>query len=82
MAITSPTHADILRMFGTINDHKVLEILALHPSLKDLEVALAYLENMTDVMGVERQPLAGNAARIYEIVIRDEYFEEEETGQW
>ena len=65
MAIQSPTVAEILRMFGTIDDHKALEILALSPSLEDLEVAMAYLSDMTDVMGEKRQPLSGNAAEIY-----------------
>jgi hypothetical protein len=73
------TQHDIHRMFGTIDDHRVLEIIALGPSAADLEVALAYLSDMSDVMGEERQPLAGTAAGVYEIIIRDEALEEETT---
>jgi hypothetical protein len=80
MNVTSSTRADITRIFGPIDDHKVLQIMDLDPALEELEIALAYLENMTDVMAEERQPLAGKAAEIYEIVIRDEFFEEEEPG--
>ena len=81
MAIQSPTLDEILRMFRAIDDHKALEILDLTPSPEDLEIALAYLSDMTDVMGEERQPLSGKAAEIYEIIIRDEFFDEEEAGQ-
>lgn len=68
---------DIVRMFGTIDDHRALEILDLRPSSGDLEVALAYLADMSDVMGKERKPLTGKAADIYEIVIRDEPVEDD-----
>jgi len=80
MVTNSPTIADILRIFGTIDDHKALELMGLNPSFEDLGIAKAYLADMTDVMGEERRPLAGNAAKIYEIVIRDEFFDEEESG--
>jgi hypothetical protein len=81
MANKAPTHADIRRMFGTVDDHKALEILDLDPSAEELEITMAYLADMTDVMGEERQPLSGKAAEIYEIVIRDEFFpEDEEPG--
>ncbi len=63
---------DIRRLFGSIDDHRVLEILEMQPNLRDLEVAHAYLADMSDVMGAERKPLAGKAAGIYEIVTRDE----------
>jgi hypothetical protein len=68
---------DIRRMFGAIDDHRVLEILEMQPSHADLEVAHAYLEDMSDVMGEERNPLSGKAAGIYEIVTRDEPLEDD-----
>jgi hypothetical protein len=71
------TRKDIRRMFGSIDDHRALEILDLKPSPGDLEVALAYLADMSDVMGEERLPLSGTAAGIYEIVTRDEPLEED-----
>jgi len=75
-----PNRHDILRMFGTLDDHRALEILDLQPSSNDLEVALAYLSDMSDVMGEERLPLSGTAAGVYEIVTRDEPFEEDQGG--
>jgi len=81
MASKSITHADIRRMFGSIDDHRALEILGLNPSREELEVTMAYLADMSDVMGEERQPLTGCAADIYDIVTRDETFEFDEVGR-
>jgi hypothetical protein len=81
MASKPITHADIRRMFGPVDDHRVLEIIGLNPSWKEMEVTMAYLADMTDIMGEERQPLTGRAADIYDIVSRDETFEIEESDQ-
>ena len=63
---------DLSRLLGSIDDHKAVEIIALRPSLEELEEVAAYLANEDDVMGEERHPLAGTVARIYEIVTHDE----------
>jgi len=81
MASKPVTHEDILRMFGPVDDHRAVEILGLNPSWKELEVTMAYLADMSDVMGEERQPLTGCAAEIYDIVTRDETFEIEEPDR-
>jgi len=60
-----------------MDDHRALEILELQPTFGDLEVALAYLNNMSDVMGEERLPLSGTAAGVYEIITRDEPFDDD-----
>ncbi len=78
MVTERSTHSDIVRLFGPIEDHLAREILDLQPSPAELEVVAAYSAGMTDVMGEERVPLAGNAARIYEIVSRDEILPDEE----
>jgi predicted translin family RNA/ssDNA-binding protein len=78
MATKSLTYSEIVRLFGTIDDHKVAEIIDLNPSHDELEVVESYLAGLTDVMGSERRPLSGKAASIYDIVTRDEIdFEEE-----
>jgi hypothetical protein len=81
MASKPVTHADIRRMFGPVDDHRVLEIMGLNPSWKEMEVTMAYLADMTDIMGEERLPLTGCAAEIYDIVTRDETFGIEELDQ-
>ena len=72
MVTERSTHSDIVHLFGPIEDHLAREILDLQPTPAELEVVAAYQAGMTDVLGEERLPLAGNAARIYEIVSRDE----------
>jgi hypothetical protein len=81
MATETSIHSELLNLFGPLDAHRALEIMELHPSLADLEVASAYFSGMSDVMGEERLPLAGIAARIYEIVSRDEALLEEEGRQ-
>jgi hypothetical protein len=72
MASESFTHSEILRLFGEIEDHRAEEIFELNPSTDELEVTAAYVAGLDDVMGKERHPLTGKAAKIYEIVTRDE----------
>lgn len=78
MASATSQRTDIQHLFGPIEDHLTQEILDLDPTIAELEVAAAYAAGMTDVMGEERTPLAGNAARIYEIVSRVEALEEDD----
>ena len=80
MVTERSTHSDIVHLFGPIEDHLAREILDLEPSLGELEVVAAYCAGLTDVMGEERVPLAGTAARIFEIVSRDEALLEEEDA--
>ena len=77
MASESFTHSEILRLFGTIEDHRTEEIIELNPSLDELEITAAYVAGLDDVMGKEHHPLTGKAAQIYEIVTRDEIRGEE-----
>ena len=72
MVTETSTYSDIVHLFGPIDDHSAREILDLQPTPAELEVVAAYQAGMTDVLGEERVPLAGNAARIYEIVSRDQ----------
>jgi hypothetical protein len=78
MATKPLTHAEIIRLFGTIDDHKAAEIIALNPSPAELDVTESYLAGMTDVMGKERIPLTGKAAEIFDIVMRDEPYEDDD----
>lgn len=78
MATESITRSEILRLFGIIDDHKVVEIIDLDPSPDELEIVESYLAGMTDVMGEEGHPLSGKAAKIFEIVTRDDPLIEDE----
>lgn len=81
MATKSFIYSEILRLFGALDGHKVVQITELNPSLDELEITAAYLAGMDDIMGKEHHPLTGKAARIYDIVIRDEVPGEEEYRQ-
>ena len=67
-----PTRDDVIHLLGDVTDHKVVEILATGASLEQLEEAAAWLAGESDVMGEERLPLTGAAAKVFEIIARDE----------
>ena len=81
MATKSILRSEALRLFGALDDHKVVQITELNPSLDELEITAAYLAGMDDIMGKEPLPLTGKTARIYDIVTRDEVPGEEEYRQ-
>ena len=78
MRTESINPSEILRLFGTIDDHRVEEIIELNPSLAELEVTAAYVAGINDVMGKEHLPLSGKSAKIYEIVTWDTVPDEDE----
>ncbi len=75
MRLTIPTRDDVIHLLGDISDHKVVEILETGATLEELEEAAAWLAGESDVMGEERLPLAGAAAKVYEIIARNEEME-------
>lgn len=78
MATETCSYSDIVHLFGPISDHLSREILELQPSPAEMEVAAAYIAGMTDVLGEARAPLTGKAARICEIVGRDELLDDDD----
>lgn len=78
MVTETCSYADIDHLFGPLSDHLSKEIMELQPSPAEMEVAAAWIAGMTDVLGEARTPLTGKAARICEIVSRDDLLEEDE----
>ena len=66
----------IVRMCGELPDWKIAAIERSGASLRDLEVALAWASDESDVMGEARLPLTGKALAVYEILMADEDEEE------
>jgi hypothetical protein len=69
----SPTSAaasreDVRRLLGDIDDAEILGILALKPSIADLEEAAVWATGDGDVLDRSGRPLAGVAAKIVEIL--------------
>lgn len=73
-----PTRDDLTHYLGPLDDQKVMEILCLEPSWKEIEVAAAHLAGADDIMGKKRKPLSGKAAAIHEIVTREELYVQEQ----
>lgn len=72
--------SDVRRLCGDILDWKVTAILATGASLGDLESAIAWRLGEDDMMDDMMPPLSGAAAAVYDILIREDEFLEEEEG--
>ena len=69
------TADDIRRILGTLDEAKLLDIVALRPTILDVEEASVWLAGDSDVFGANR-PLKPVVSQIVEILTADE--EEEE----
>lgn len=65
------THEDVTGVFGELDSEKLLAILALRPSIADLEMASTWLSGDTDIFGAG-EPLKGAASDIVTILTADE----------
>ena len=65
------TAEDIRRVFGSIDEAKVLAILALRPTMRDVEEASLWLAGDSDVFGAGR-PVQALAGEIVGILTADE----------
>lgn len=72
------TKKDILHLFGTLSDHAIVEIIQTGADYGALSEAATYLEQADDVMGDLRKPLIGNAAIVYDIVVKEQGLYDEE----
>ena len=68
----SVTQQDIKSVLGNLDDATVTAILAVGPSIKGLEEAMAWASGESDVMGDLERPLEGSVARVYDILTQDE----------
>lgn len=68
---------DVKRILGQLDNEKLVEIVALRPTLRDVEEASLWLAGDADVFG-KGAPLKATAARIVEILTADE--EDEPPG--
>lgn len=68
---TAATQDDIVGILGHIDSEQLLAILALRPTVAEVEQASMWLSADTDVFG-SGEPLKGNAAEIVTILTEDE----------
>jgi hypothetical protein len=65
-------HDDLVRIIGEIDERKALEILALRPTLAEVEQAAIWATGDGDVLAKTGHPLTDIAAEIVEILTADE----------
>jgi hypothetical protein len=65
------TRDDVLHLFGEIDERKLLDILALHPTIAEIEEASQWAGN-GDVLTNGGHPLSRTAADVVNILIADE----------
>jgi hypothetical protein len=68
--------SDVIRVVGEDAADRVTAILALEPTLQDLEEAMTWVEGDGDILGKQSHPLAGKAAAVFEILQADAFDEE------
>lgn len=76
---SSASADDVRRVFGALDDEKVVAIVALRPTIADLEESSSWLAGDADVFGAGK-PLKSVAGRIVDIVTADEDEEPEPPG--
>ncbi len=73
------TSDDVARILGNLDETKMLPILALRPTIADVEEASVWLGGDRDVFG-PGEPLKGIASRIVTILTADEEEEPPRAG--
>jgi hypothetical protein len=63
---------DMTRLFGDVEDAKLIDILALKPTLAEVEEAALWVAGDGDVLAKSGRPLAGVVANIVDILTADE----------
>jgi hypothetical protein len=63
---------DLRRILGDVDDAKIIEILALGPSLTELEEAAMWAAGDGDFLAKSGRPLAGVVAQVVDILTADE----------
>ena len=66
------TGSDLHQILGEMDDSRAVEILALHPSVAQLEEARVWLNGGGDVLGKQHRPLDGVVAEIFDMLKVDE----------
>ena len=66
------TGSDLHQILGEMDYSRAVAILALHPSVAQLEEARVWLNGGGDVLGKEHRPLDGVVAEIFDMLKVDE----------
>ena len=66
------TRDDLLRLAGDVDERKVLDILALRPTVAEIEQAALWAAVDGDILAKGGHPLIGTAAEVLDILTADE----------
>ena len=66
------TPDDAKRLLGDTDERKIAEILAVQPTIWELEQAAIWHRGDGDVLGKAGRPLSGKAAQVFEILSADD----------
>ena len=66
------SHDDLTQILGEVDDAKIVEILALKPTLQEVEEAALWATGDGDVLSKDGHPLGGVVAAIVDIMITGE----------
>lgn len=69
---TLASREDLRRILGDLDDPRIMDILALQPSVADLEEAHVCLAGDSDVLAKGGHRVSGTAVRIAEILAEEE----------
>jgi hypothetical protein len=64
--------SDVHKILGEMEDSTAVAILALHPTVAQLEEARIWLDGAGDVLGKEHRPLDGVVAQIFDMLSVEE----------
>ncbi len=71
MSSQNISREDVLRLFGDVSEHAVVEVLASGATPAHLETVALWLAQEDDVLGDARQPLTGVPAQVLALLDRD-----------
>jgi hypothetical protein len=66
------SHDELLRIVGDIDESRILAILALRPTVAEVEEAALWATGSGDVVDRAGHPLTGVVAEVFEILTSDE----------
>jgi len=66
------SHVDLMRILGEVDDAAIVEILALKPTLQEVEEAALWVTGNRDILAKDGHPCGGVVAAIVEIMISDD----------
>jgi hypothetical protein len=74
------TASDVRHLAGPVADATVSAVLKSEPSMEDLEVAASYLRGQGSEVDRLGHPMSGKVAQIYDILMSDALYAEEEDS--